>query len=210
MIVSHQHRFIFWKPHKVASTSVLAALAHHCGPNDSVGGALDGEYTGERRNMAAFSHLPTAGNHATPKQIRSVCDFLWGKDIWLRYTRITIVRNPWDRAVSWWDYANRTLGKNLSFEQALANSERSYWFTPDGEPWAQITLRYESLNADYEKLCSDLSLPCQPLQHLRPGSARRHYSTYYDARSRDLVARHFDREIEHYHYSFETAEDVEN
>lgn len=206
MIVSHQHRFIFWKPHKVASTSVLAALAEHCGVNDSVGGALDGENTGQRRNMAAFSHFPTAGNHATPAQIRSVVSSLWGDEIWTTYHRITIIRNPWDRAVSWWDYANRYLKQPLNFEDALVNSERDYWLDTDGRPWAHTTLRYEALETDYRRLCEHLGLPCHPLRHLRRGNQRRHYSTYYDTTTRAVIAQNFGLEIACYGYAFEAVD----
>nr|NQU94592.1 hypothetical protein [Bacteroidota bacterium] len=36
MIISHKHKYIFWKPAKVAGSSVEYALQLHCGDDDVV------------------------------------------------------------------------------------------------------------------------------------------------------------------------------
>jgi hypothetical protein len=68
LVISHKYRCIFWKPHKVASTSVMVALGKQCGEHDSVGGISGGVETmaaNYRRNMWAFSQLQTpVRNHS--------------------------------------------------------------------------------------------------------------------------------------------------
>ena len=38
MIVSHKHKFIFFKTRKTAGSSIQVALANHCGPDDIITG----------------------------------------------------------------------------------------------------------------------------------------------------------------------------
>ena len=209
MVISHKNRLIFWKPHKVGSTSVMVALGSQCGPQDCVGGMLDQgspDSASSRRNMAAFSHLPTAGNHATPGQLRPIVEALWGRDLWRSYLKVTIIRNPWDRAVSWWDYANNKLGRKIPLSDALHNTERDYWFH-GSEPWADLYLRYEHLADDYAALCNKLGLKPNPLPHLRSGTRdkQRPYWTYFDQVSRDRIARNFALELDHFGYRFGEA-----
>lgn len=207
MVISHEHQFIFWKPHKVGSTSVMAALGAHCGPHDTVGGALDREghaKLSKRRNMSAFVHLPTAGNHAKPAQIKDVTNALWGPSIWSAYLKITIIRNPWDRTLSWWDYVNNSLERPMSLVAASINSERDYWFH-GAIQWPDVFLRYERLAEDYKSLCDRLQLPYRSLPHLRPGTRdrRKPYWAYFDEGSRAEVARNYSMEIDRFGYAFE-------
>jgi hypothetical protein len=205
LIISHRYQCIFWKPHKVASTSVMVALGKQCSEHDCVGGVADqSDLSNDRRNLEAFSHLPTGGNHATPGQIRPIAELLWGEELWPSYFKFTIVRNPWERAVSWLDYSRNELGRRVDLESALANTERDYWFDTAGEPLADAYIRYERLDEDYQSICERLDIPHQPLPRLRVGQRDRTvpYWEYYDESSRDLIARAFDREIEYFDYRF--------
>lgn len=185
----------------------MVALGKQCGQHDSVGGISGGleiEVANYRRNMCAFSHLPTHGNHATPGQLRDIVELLWGDQLWDQYFKFTIVRNPWDRAVSWLDYSLHELGQKLAFEHGLENTERPYWFSPAGEPLADFYLRYESLETDYETLCQRLGMAHEALPKLRVGQRDRSkpYWEYYSEDTRDIVARKFDREIDYFSYEF--------
>ncbi|MEM9532321.1 MAG: hypothetical protein AAGA23_15505 [Pseudomonadota bacterium] len=207
MVLSHTHRFIFWKPHKVGSTSVMVALGSVCGVQDSVGGVADSDdpaLTGLRRNMTAFCHLPTGGNHAAPVDLKMITDALWGEGLWQHYVKVTIVRNPWARAVSWWDYATHRLEQDLPFDQALTNTERPYWFDDQGKALAQVYLRCENLKQDYLKFCGDYDIPTTALPRLRRGQRTpdKPYWEYYNDETRQLIADNFRLEIDHFGYRF--------
>ncbi len=185
----------------------MVALGSLCGKHDSVGAAADLTEQfplSQRRNMTAFSHLPTAGNHATPDQIQTVMNALWGPDPWQQYTRLTIVRNPWARAVSWWDYARNQLGAELDFEQCLENTERAYWFDGQGARLATVYLRCEQLDQDYQRFCDEHALPWHPLPRLRRGTRdhRKPYWDYFNDQSRQRVADNFALEIDQFGYQF--------
>lgn len=185
----------------------MCALAEQCGPQDSTGGVLDqgnDSAANYRRNMSAFSHLPTLGNHATPQQIKTIMSLLWGDKLWQQYLKVTIVRNPWERAVSFFDYKNNALKKQISFEESLLNTERPYWFYDDGSPTADVYLRYENLDSDYQALCERLNLEYKPLPVMRKGQRdhKKPYWEYYDAQTQEIIAQEFEQEIAYFGYKF--------
>lgn len=103
MLISHTYKFIFIKPTKVAGTSVEITLAKYCQKDDVVtpqreySSKLDiDDYSYQARNFKGF------WEHMTPAEIKEKI----GHEIWNSYTKIAIVRNPWDYVVSryLWEY----------------------------------------------------------------------------------------------------------
>ncbi len=114
MIVSHSHKFIFLKPHKVAGTSVEVALARNCLEGDIITpiGNFD-----PRWDEDPYEHpgrkWPGLRRHATIREIRKVV----GEEVWEDYLTVSVVRNPWDLVVSQYHWATR----NLSLPETLAH-----------------------------------------------------------------------------------------
>jgi hypothetical protein len=207
VVISHKNRFIYWKPHKVASTSVMYALSKLCDEHDTSGGIagkVEVEVENHRRNMCAFSHLPTMGNHAAPAEIRAITDIMWGSELWDQYYKFTIVRNPWDWALSLLDYSQHQLGQKLDFGDVVERSQRRYWFSDRDEPLADFYIRYENLDADYARVCSHLGLREEPLPKLRVGTrdTQKPYWEYYTDEMRELIEQAFQLEINYFSYRF--------
>ncbi len=184
MIVSHRHRFIFIKTVKTAGTSVELYLRQFCGPDDIVTW-LDPE--DEALALAAgFGGARNFGPGLLPPWRLRKEDFRWmrnhrryrrsyryihhmpaslikervGDDIWNNYTKITIVRDPWERALSlhyWRNSLGARQGPTLddSIEWAAGN-----WkiYTIDDQPVIDHFIRYESLQSDLEALRDRLGL----------------------------------------------------
>lgn len=103
MIVSHKHQFIFIKPHKVGGTSVQARLSEQCADTDMY--TKIREYSPDKDHdyyKIDSQNAESLRGHASPSEIEDVL----GKDVWNRYTKITIVRNPWDLVVSSYHWEN--------------------------------------------------------------------------------------------------------
>ncbi len=99
MIVSHRHKFIFIKPHKVAGTSVEVNLAKYCGPKDIITAvapyrpSVDGTpYNHEPQND--FGYYEHANIQAAKLRLSN--------KIWNSYFKFSVARNPWDVVVSFY------------------------------------------------------------------------------------------------------------
>lgn len=222
-IVSHSHRFIYIKCRKVASSSLLVALGQHCSGDDIVTAPGNKEGHGDfTRNEGGIFQT-----HMHPKDIRR----LIGNDIWESYTKITVVRNPWDVGVSslLWKYHRRHVrGREFSpgFKEALEarsfdlNDEEfrfymeltletnrrnsAYCFAPDGTPQADIYLRYETLQDDYNALCDQLKVPQSTLPKLKSKSRPEglNYRDFYDDSLKQAVYDSAKPIVDYFNYTF--------
>jgi len=131
MIVCHERKLIFVKSKKVGGTSFEIALSKFCGPDCiitpitqqdehlrfSLGyrGAqnyIDYNWTADKVQTRGkfYNHMPALEiANAIPKRV------------WIDYTKITIVRNPFDCAISryFWEGGEKL---NLSFLEYLKNN----------------------------------------------------------------------------------------
>lgn len=221
-IVSHTHRFIFIKPRKVASTSLLMALGAQCRPPDIV--------TAPTRTEGL---IDTAMNdtgfrtHMHPLEIRS----LIAPEVYDSYLKVTCVRNPWDLVVSmllWRFRLHQDEGARISepLREALfagkvdttdpeyqrhvqhcisrLRQNMGYWFAPDGTPIADVYLRFETLQADFDAFCDRLSLKRATLPHMKSGSrpADGHYRSFFDAALAEAVATAAEPAIRAFGYAY--------
>jgi hypothetical protein len=121
VIISHKYKFIFTRPTKVGGTSVEINLAKSCGQKDIITPEFqkhskkeDSDFYGKKgQNYQGFY------DHMLPKDIKKKVN----KKIWDSYFKFTIVRNPWDLAVSryWWD-KTRGFAKVFNKRDIVANA----------------------------------------------------------------------------------------
>lgn len=244
MIISHTHKFIFLRPFKTGSTSVQQALAlGACGPCDWISCAWLTDTERSRlieagsnvRRLEGFKEIcpPEDKEGGRTRCVISPA----GKDLylglqpfhpaaavvraldpkaWDSYSKLTIVRNPWDHVLSmvhyWRLYRFGTngiegwLADNFSRE-AVALSRKGFQtsrFVYDalGRPQCSMILRFEDLEADFTDfslgLGLDLKLPHFKKFQYRTGP----YMDYYDQRARDAVGKAFAPEISTFGYRF--------
>jgi len=248
-IVCHKHRFIFIKTRKTAGSSIEIALSRLCEDSDFITPLSHPEGPDERLRREAGGHPPVnwqkswwqyrswkeirqrfkrgrramlLGAHATAGQIRHH----FGEDVWNRYLKITVERNPWDKAVSryWWMRyrSHRRHGGAKTFESLSDFLERVSWERPhwlsnwnhyaiNDRPAVDCFLFYETLSADLQALEQRLKVPAGTLTLPRErakGNSRadcRPYTEVMGRSDRSIVSAICRKEITELGYRFETT-----
>lgn len=118
MLISHRKHFIFTKTAKTAGTSIESYFEQYCMP--------DGEWQESHSRDEYVSETGIIGyrgtdnsdstwyNHMPAKRIRD----LIGQDIWDRYFKFTVVRNPFDKLISGFFMLEKRK-QNYSYTQRL-------------------------------------------------------------------------------------------
>ena len=122
MIISHEHKFIFFKPMKVAGSSIEVALSKICGDEDLQTGS---EYQEE---IEEFGYIPKNNeliyhSHTSPPLL-----YRRSAKKWEDYQKITVVRNPWDLIVSyyWWSF-NSPASSRENVNKPLETVSHQLW-----------------------------------------------------------------------------------
>lgn len=212
-MISDKHKFIFVHPAKTGGTSIEVALEPHSDCKLVYGKNPRHDNPRVRYKKKNIKHI-----RLDPARI------LVGGSLVGWYVFAT-VRNPWDRCVSAWAYQSTIPERDVP-----PFSEWCPWrlsrMVPPGvteKNWGALRplldqtmdfirvnitrgevrfVRFESLQDDFDGVCADLDLPQIELPHTLK-TEHDHYSTYYDDRTRALVAEYFARDIARFGYQFE-------
>ena len=238
MIVSHSHRFIFVKTGKTAGSSAELFLSQLCGPMDIVTGGMEerdpafAKYAQARRPRNLRISLPRALLVSLPippllpkgKHRRARLTFYdhmpalrirraLSGSVWNAYFKFTIVRNPYDRAISQYFWNNRRPDKHTpeKVNDYIQNRADPYLLTN----WHMYShrdkvildhfIRYECLQSGLEAVLRKLGisdtvdLPGAKKGH-RPESW--HYRDVIDQASRQRIEQISRRELEYFGYEW--------
>ncbi len=209
VLISHKHKFIFFKTLKTAGSSVESFFGRYCcDPNDKyeytdeidekiskygvIGGRLRGKHT------KWYSHK---------KAVNIKRDM--NKDRFKDYFKFTIVRNPWDKMVSQYYWLN----KKVPFKQFIKNNRDKFrdenWniYSINDTPVCDYYIRYENLEEDIKKVCElvgitdyDLNLLPKHKSGIRDNS--KHWRDHYDEETKKIVFEDNLKEILYFKYRF--------
>jgi len=164
----------------------------------------------KRFRILYFAHQPYAGHVAAQTLAAQL-----GRPVFEKFFSFAIVRNPWDRQVSFYTYMLKETRHRLhqvvkqlgSFEAYIqwmcANpmrSQRDFIFAENGEQLVDFVARYERLDEDFTAICARIgisaSLPKMNVSKVRP------YQEYYSEKTRDLVQQAFAADAQLFHYNY--------
>jgi hypothetical protein len=178
MIVSHSHELVFLKPRKVAGTSFEIALSKYLGSRDiitpinkdemirrelgyrsaqnyrkSPADILADRDPEDLRLLAGFQWPKKFYNHISAREVRDKI----GRETWDRYTKVSIVRNPWDYIISYFYFKNRKDPDVSRFENWCLENRHIFQrnngiYMIDGEIVVDKFIRYENLEAGIRSL----------------------------------------------------------
>lgn len=212
MIVSHRHKFIFFKTRKTAGSSLQVALAEHCGPNDIITGqyrlGIDDNSHSAGLNMNKF-----CSTHPHP-ELAQVKLFL-GEEVWNSYFKFAFVRNPFDIAVSryHWDLKGKMGVQETSVEGfqdwvksgKLFNKDRAHLYTStNGYVDLDFIGYYENLEEDLDYICNAIGLDTLSLPKLKSGYRdNSSYSNFYNEDTKQRVMQFYAEDFRLFRYNFE-------
>ena len=215
MPVSHKHKVIFIHIPKTAGSSIVRALnIPHPTENPEHKPYFSARLSNEEKAKYGLEHH-VWWIHLFASELKTFIP----DNIFREYFKFAIVRNPWDRAVSYYI-------KHVSVDEAFENKDSferwllSYEFLNRITPQVEVLLpqkkyitdekgdllvdfigRYESLEEDWKKICENIDIKAD-LPHINT-SSHRHYSFYYNEKTRRTIANAFREDIEMFGYHFE-------
>lgn len=182
MIISHKHKFIFVKTKKTAGTSIEIALSNLCGKNDILTPIADEdefqrikEKIYPRNYKISFQDVKIAdlkelikkglkykrrhkySNHSTAQQIQKHID----AKIWDSYFKFCFERNPFDKAISAYNYHMKFSNQELTFENFLKSNDfykNFHRYSIDGQIAVDFVGKYETLQDDFDHILRQIGI----------------------------------------------------
>jgi hypothetical protein len=156
--------------------------------------------------------------HLLAQQIRAEV----GSAVFDSYFRFSIVRNPWDRAISQFVFMARRpdlrgflgMPPDASLKQYLQligkrrhvqwDHQVRFLYDDNGRCLVDYIGRFEAFESSIQSIMSRLGIGLGPVRHDNRG-ARGPYQSYYDAEAREMVAALYAEDIKAFGYAFEAS-----
>lgn len=220
MLISNKHKFIFIHIAKVAGQSISNALMPYCAEpyqkllSPAISYRLQLKINTQlKRHFGIMLNPQPYPDHIRAEGLRDIL----GAEEFNTYYSFAFVRNPWDWLLSNYTYAltnrrhyrHRLVTKFSSFddyvewhctEENQYPTQGQYIFDQDGRQIVSFVGRYESLESDYQRLCSDIGI-VSSLPKLNV-SKNRGYRTRYSKAAKELVGCKYASDIQLLCYDF--------
>lgn len=214
MIISRGRRYIFVHIPKTGGTALARALESRAMKDD----ILIGDTPKARRRRNRVAMLRARGRiwkHSTLADIEGIVT----RDEMASFLTFTLVRNPWDRLVSYYhwlraqrfDHPAVKLARGVSFGEFLdhpmtrhavaTNGYDSYMRDGAGVAHDPVFVRIEHLETDLAPVCAHLGFDLVPGRE-NASDRERDWRTYYSDRDAELVARLCAADIARFGYVF--------
>ncbi len=209
-MISHKHKCIFLHIPKCAGTTVNQLISDNKNFN-----YLEPDYE------YLYGWCPERKlfmQHATIEEL--IETDLISNEIWNSYNKFTIIRNPWERLISSynWIKSNLSIKGNLNDFIELRN-EFSKIKNLDPKTYRKDHLkaqsefifyknyslnniyRFEDLHKiDFKKI---LNRDYIEIYHLKKSKKRKHYSNYYSKKQEDIIGKLYINDIKSFNFQFE-------
>jgi hypothetical protein len=217
MIISPGRRFIFVHIPKTGGTALTLALEARAMKDD----ILIGDTPKARARRARLKSLISAGRlwkHSTLADIEGVVT----RNEIASFFLVALVRNPWDRAVSYFHWlrdqnfahAAVTRAKSLEFPAFVADPltragfrnfpAGSYMTGGSGQEHAAHFARIEHLDRDLAPFEAHLGFALNPLPRANESSRARDWRGYYSDQTAQFIADDCAVDIARFGYRFDT------
>ena len=215
MIISRGRQFIFVHIPKTGGTSLALALEGRAMKDDLMLGDTP-KALNRRRRLKGVEARGRLWKHSTLADI----DGLVSRDEMAGMFCFTLVRNPWDRMVSYYhwlrdqrfDHPAVALAQVHDFHGFLrqppvqgairAQPYGRYVTDAEGVERADLFLRLEHLEADLAPLEAHLGFRIGPVPHVNTSNRDRDWRPYYGDSEAEIVAKLCETDIKRFGYAF--------
>ncbi len=192
-----------------------------------------------KEKKVIFIHVPKCGGLS----IKKLFNFPGPRHNTLRYHlkkhkkeceeffKFSIVRNPWDRAVSWYSYHSTQKCRKTaicyqkSFEQWVKDGCISHWTNVDGTQWGDKTgnnpmnqheflinekgkigidkiIKLENIEKELEILKKTFGIEGKTPKVNKSKRPKKNYKLMYDEEMKDIIYKKFNKDINLFNYDF--------
>ena len=180
-MICHSKKFIFCHHGKCAGTSIKNAIR-----------AAEPSLRKELRETIS-GHMSLAQMEEKIKEAGGNPD---------EYFKFTVVRNPWDRVVSWWFHWQKIENTKIDFSDFVMQRRMLYRDLDKMD----FILKFENLDEDFKKLCNIIDIKHVNLPHVQYGTNRpdKNYRRYYkdNREAKKAILRVHRKTIEKFDYKF--------
>jgi hypothetical protein len=215
MIVSLGRKYIFVHAPKTAGTSMALALEERAMKDDIMLGDTP-KAVKRRRRLKDTQSRGRLWKHAT---LADIDGLITPQDLEGLFA-FTLVRNPWDRMVSYYHWLQVqtfnhpavSLAKQVTFHEfsqsgvivssMKSSPARHYMTNAQGAEHCNAYIRIEHFAQDAANLVDHLGFDLD-LGHANRSERQADYQSYYDAKTRQAVAAACAEDIERFGYAFD-------
>lgn len=218
MILSRGRGYLFVHIPKTGGTALALALESRAMKDD----LLIGDTPKARARKGKLRGLPAKGRLWKHSTLADLDGLLAPDDLAGLFT-LTVVRNPWDRMVSYYHWLRAQgfahpavgLAKSMSFADFLAHPHtqaslrlwpaRAYMRDATGQEHCRLYLRLEHLETDIAPFEAHLGFGLTPLPLANPSDRARDWRPYYRDADAALLADLCAEDITRFGYNFDDA-----
>jgi len=215
MIISHKHKFIFIHIPKCAGSTISYSLLNnlYCKSfNKDKFDQLDPSIVEVFKIAVNQGNSDALNQHGTLKDIKS---YLSKKNLNINdYFKFSLMRNPWERRVSQYEYAKRMAKQTgaywakrislMSFYEFITerNDSQLNWVSDEKDNVAVDFLGSGiNIQKEFNIICDKIGIQKKELPH-RNATKHKHYIKYYDEETKQIIADNCAKDIEYFGYEF--------
>lgn len=220
MLISYTHEFIFFHVAKVAGLSIKGALEGYAQEPEKFRlkrppKILDGKPNPVYEMWEAFMM------HVTARDAKKELP----EEIYNDFYKFAFVRNPWDWQVSMYHFilkekthvSHKLVGSMAGFDEYLewviekparnaypkgaGKFQKDMLIDEEGKIIVDFIGRYENLAQDFQHVCRVINIDAS-LPSINK-TVHKDYRSYYNEKTRKIVAEHFKEDIELFGYTFD-------
>ena len=196
-MISFEHKFIFIHAPKTAGNAIQNVLKKYSG-DEIINTSFNKDGVMDKFGLNNFA----GGKHATLRHYVQNWDDSFGK--LEDYTISGCVRNPWDRATSYYFYLGHGAMSCKKFEESTRQlSPQTNYYAYEGKNMLTCPISYENIQNDFYKFCDTVGIEREELPKANVSKKKtKHFSDYYaECPNVDsLIRKKFERDIDMFGY----------